>query len=224
MPQLTISLDLHGKPAVVVGGGRVAARKCLTLIRCGADVTVISPLPATGVQRLVRLALINHLPRNYSEGDLKGAVIVFAATDQPEINRRVASEAAMHGVPVNVADSREFSSFSSPATLRRGELSIAVTTGGSAPALSRRIRKQLAVIYGREYADTVALLGKIREKLLTQNDNRRYNKRILSDLANSPIPELLKNGMPREVEHLILELCGPGFTLDELGMRKETTK
>ncbi|MBT0664057.1 bifunctional precorrin-2 dehydrogenase/sirohydrochlorin ferrochelatase [Geobacter pelophilus] len=223
MPQLTIAINLQGKSAVVVGGGKVATRKCLPLIRCKAKVTVIAPSLAACLQRLVRYGMVNYLAKGYSEGDLAGAAVAFAATDRPETNRQVAREAEASGIPVNVTDAPELSSFNSPAVVRRGDLTIAVTTNGKAPALSRKIRKQLATTYGREYAETAALMGKVREKLLTQNDNHRYNKQILSSLANSPIPELFRNGLLREVEHLLLELCGPGFTLNDLGMRKETT-
>jgi precorrin-2 dehydrogenase/sirohydrochlorin ferrochelatase len=223
MPQLIISLHLRGRSVVVVGGGRVAARKCLTLLRSKAVVTVVAPALTTGLQRLVRLGWIKYLSKEFSAGDIKDAAIVFAATDQPEVNRAVAAESSLLGIPVNVSDAPKLSSFSSPATIRRGNLSISVATEGRAPALSRAIRKQIAATFGREYSETVTLLGKIREKLLTQNDNRRYNKRILSDLANSSIPVLFKNGLLKEIDDILLELCGPGFTLDELGMRKETT-
>ena len=223
MSRLTICLDLAGRTAIVVGGGKVAARKCLSLIKSKADVNVVSPELSVCMERLVRRSWVRHLVKEYSEGDLKGASIVFAATDSSEINRLVAAEASLLGIPVNVADSQELSSFSSPAMIMRGELSIAVATEGKAPALSRRIRKQLAATFGMEYSQTVTLLGKIREKLLTQNNNHRYNKQILSALANSPIPELFRAGLPENVDHLLLELCGPGFSLAELGMRKETT-
>lgn len=223
MPQLAICLDLQGKPAIVVGGGKVAARKCLALLRSKADVTVVSPLLTASLQRLTNNGLLKHLSRGYSYGDLKGFAIAFAASDQHEINCQVADEAWELRIPVNVADAPELSSFSSPAIVRRGDLSIAIATDGKAPALARRIRKQLAVTFGREYYETVTLLGKVREKLLTQRNNRRYNKQILSVLANSQIPELFRDGSLKEADNLLLELCGPGFTLAELGMRKETT-
>jgi precorrin-2 dehydrogenase/sirohydrochlorin ferrochelatase len=221
MPQMIISIDLRGKSAVVVGGGRVAARKCLTLVRSEALVTVISPELSPALRRISACVRISHIAKDYSEGDLKGASLVFAATDRPETNRAVADEAFMLGIPVNVCDSPELGSFSSPAVLRRGDLSIALATGGKSPALSRRIRKQLAATYGREYALTVSLLGKIREKLLTRKDNRRYNNQILSTLANSHLPELFKKGLLSDIDHLLLELCGPGFSSAELGLRNE---
>lgn len=223
MPHLAICLDLQGKPALVVGGGRVAARKCLALLRSKAEVTVVSPSLKTSLQRLVKAGLVRHLARGYSKGDLSGCAIAFAASDRPEINRQVADEASELRIPVNVADSPESSSFSSPAVIRRGGFSITIATDGEAPALARRVRKKLAASFGREYAKTVALMGKIREKILTQNAKRRYNKQILNELADSPLPELLRDGRLDDVDHLLLELCGPGFSLAELGMRKETT-
>lgn len=221
---MLISIDLKGKTAVVVGGGKVAARKSLSLIRSGADVLVIAPALGSSLERLVRHGYLSHLAKKFSSGDLDCAAIAFAATDDPEVNRLVASEAAASGIPVNVADSPGLSSFSSPAAIRRGDFTISVTTGGKAPAFSRMIRKRLALSFGREYGETVALMGKIREKLLTQNDNRRYNKRILSELANSDLQELLASGSFTELDNLLLALCGPGNSMAELGMRKETNQ
>lgn len=224
MPQLVISLNISEKQVVVIGGGKVAARKCMPLIRCRSHVTVIAPDLAPTMLRLVRRGLVRHCRREYRHGDLAGAVLAYAATDSPDVNRAVAVEATERGIPVNSANSPETSSFSSPAAVVRGEFTLTVSTDGASPSLSRRIRRTLAAEYGREYALTVEMLGRVREKLLTRCDNRTYNKRILNDLAASDIPALVKSGSFDEIDCLLLTLCGPGFSLEELGLRKEVMK
>jgi precorrin-2 dehydrogenase / sirohydrochlorin ferrochelatase len=223
MPRLSISLDVRGKPVVVVGGGKVAARKCLSLIRSQADVTVVSPQLAASVLRLVKAGWVKHKKSEYAPGDLRGSFLVFAATDRPEVNQAVARESAKMGIPVNTVDSPALCSFTSPAVLRRGSLTLTVASEGEAPALSRQIRHELAAKYGREYALTVRLLGRIREKLLTQNINRTYNKQILSGLSGSALPTLIRYKSLDLIDHLLLEYCGPGFSLAELGLLKEVS-
>ncbi len=223
MSRLTISVDLRGKQVVVVGGGKVAARKCLSLIRSKADVTVISPELSSKVKRLVNAGWVKHKKCEYASGDLIGSFLVFAATDHPEVNQAVARESAKMGVLVNAVDSPSLSSFTSPAVVRRGSLTITVASEGEAPALSRQIRRELAAKYGLEYALTVRLLGLIREKLLTEHVNRTYNKQILSRLSSSALPMFLRSNSLELIDHLLLEHCGPGFSLAELGLLKEVS-
>lgn len=224
MPQLAISLNIREKQVIVIGGGRVAARKCITLIRSRARVTVIAPWLAPPMLRLVRRGWLEHCERGYRRGDLDGAVLVFAATDSVEINRSVAAEAAERGLLVNAVNLPEASSFSSPAVVVRGDLVLSASTDGDSPTLARKVRRALAADYGREYAMTVKLLGAVREKLLTRCDNRTYNKRILNDLAESDIPAMVKNESFDEIDRLLLALCGPEFSLEALGLRREVIK
>jgi len=131
-----IFLDLRDKPVVVVGGGKVAVRKAKGLLEAGAKVTLISP------------DLVEDLPvfwkkRRYRKGDLRGAVLAFAATDQRGVNGRVAEEGKSLGVFVNIADALEECDFIVPARVCRGSLQVAVSTGGESPGLARDLRKQL---------------------------------------------------------------------------------
>jgi precorrin-2 dehydrogenase/sirohydrochlorin ferrochelatase len=223
MPRFSISLDLLGKPVVIVGGGKIAARKCIPLLRSGARVTVIAPTLVPVLKRLAAAGSILHISREFLPDDLTGFMLAFAATDSSETNRAVALDAEHSGILVNAVDAPRMSSFESPALLCRGDLTIAVATSGKSPALSRRIRRELAAQFGREYADTVRLLGKVREKLLTQSDDRRYNKQILSELATCPLPGLFRSGSFSAIDELMLASVGPGFTLAELGLRKEVS-
>lgn len=218
MRYLPINLDILGKPIVIIGGGTVATRKCLALLAAGARITVIAPKLTDNLQHYVKKGEVTHLARNYAKGDLNAALLVFAAAGSRAVNRAVAREAKERGIPIDVADAPDMSDFVSPAYLARGELLITISTGGKSPAMASRIRGELEERYGPEYARLLELMGRVREKLLTENRNSSYNKEILSALAEQDLPELLKNGRIADIDHLLLKLCGPGYSLAVLGM------
>jgi len=218
MRYLPINLDISGKKAVVVGGGSVAARKCLSLIAAGARVTVIAPALVTPLGDLAEEEQLIHLPRKFKAGDLAGAFLVFAATDSPKVNRAVANEAKKSGILADIADSPDLSTFTSPAVIARDELLISVSTGGVAPALAGMIREELEEHYGSEYAVLIKILGRVREKLLTEKVNSQYNKKVLRALVEQELPALIKRSAFTEIDRLLRKLCGPGFTLAELGL------
>lgn len=108
--------------------------------------------------------------------------------------------------------------FTSPATIRRDELLITVSTGGEAPALAGKIREELEERYGPEYGELIKILGKVREKLLTEKGNSQYNKKVFRSLVAQELPALIKRSAFTEIDHMLRKLCGPGFTLAELGL------
>ena len=218
MRYLPINFDIQGRKVVVVGGGSVAARKCLTLIAAGARVTVIAPTLSSTLMELAELEILIYLSRKYSEGDLAGAFLVFAATDSPKVNRAVAKEAEKSGIPADIVDSPDLSAFTSPAIINRDELLITVSTGGVAPALAGKIREELEERYGPEYAELIKILGRVREKLLTEKVNSQYNKKVLRALVEEKLPALIKRNAFKEIDRLLRKLCGPGYTLAELGL------
>jgi precorrin-2 dehydrogenase/sirohydrochlorin ferrochelatase len=155
-PFYPVLLDLRGVPCLVVGGGAVACRKVAGLHEAGARVTVIAPAVGT-----VPAGVTVHR-RGYAPGDVAGARLVFAATDDPAVNARVAADARAAGAWVNVADNPDAGDLVLPAVTTRGALRIAVSTGGASPALARRIREALDAAYGAEYGELVQLLWRLR--------------------------------------------------------------
>jgi precorrin-2 dehydrogenase / sirohydrochlorin ferrochelatase len=153
-----IFLDLSGRRCVVVGGGEVASRKARKLLQARARVVVISPEISAELESVA----VEVYRRAYVEGDLEGASLVFAATDSREVNAAVAREARERGIPVNVADEPSGGDFALPSTLRRGRLQVAISTGGASPVLARRIRHELEVVFGPEWAGIVEELGAAR--------------------------------------------------------------
>jgi precorrin-2 dehydrogenase / sirohydrochlorin ferrochelatase len=218
MRYLPINLDIRGRKAVIIGGGSIAARKCSMLLAAGALVTVVAPTLTQSLKNLSENGEIDHLPREYADGDLAGSFLVFAATDNITINREVAEEAKIRGIMANIADSTELGVFTSPAVISRDELLITVSTGGLVPALAGNIREELEAHYGPEYAELNNILGKVREKLLTEKANNQYNKQILQSLVKRNLTALLKMGAYAEIDRILVDICGPGYTLSELGM------
>jgi len=201
-----VNLDLCGKRVVVVGGGAVAARKALRLMDAGARLSVVAPALAGRLAELAAAGELVHLGRPYQDGDLEGALLAFAATDDPAVNRAVAAEARERGILVNVVDAPREGDFTTPALLCRGDLLITASTAGASPGLARRIICDLEPLFGEEYAQTVALLAAAREKLLTEKGGNAYNERVFAELAALDLPALIKNGGKDALDQLLLRL------------------
>jgi siroheme synthase-like protein len=157
---------MQARQTVVVGGGHVAARKVEGLLTAEAQVKVISPVLVPELQSLADSGVITHVHRSYRAGDLEGAFLAIAATDEITVNHAVWAEATKQGCLINVVDDPEHSTFILPAVLQRGEMSVAVSTGGSSPALARRLRERLEDIIGPEYRTLTELLAELRPELL----------------------------------------------------------
>ena len=180
-----ICLDLEGRPCVVVGGGRVAERKVLGLLSSSAQVSVISPELTAELLRRHNAGIIEWISREYRPGDLEQAFLVIAATDDEETQKQVYEEAAAHNLLLNVADVPQRCNFILPATVRRGDLFISVSTAGKSSALARKLRLELEKRFGVEYRALVDILGVIRPVILAsgleQSDNEQLFKKLLHD-------------------------------------------
>jgi len=164
-PYYPIFLNLQGKKCVVIGGGKVALRKVITLLDCGAGITVISPKPHAEISKLFKNKAIQLVQRNYEPGDLGGATLSIVATHVKKINRKVAGEAKKKGNLANGVDDSEPSDFIIPSSFRRGDLSVAVSTSGMSPALAKKIRAKLEKNIGIEYAYLLSLTAEIRSEI-----------------------------------------------------------
>ena len=143
MPLFPLFVELQGRRCVVFGGGAVAERKVAALLEAGAVVTVVSPTLSAPLAALASAGHITHAPRRYVAGDLAGAMLAFAATDDSAVNADVAREGRARGVWVNAADDPAHCAAILPAVVRRGAVTVAVSTGGASPALARAVRERL---------------------------------------------------------------------------------
>lgn len=169
MKHYTICLiGLNTRRSIVIGGGIVAERKVKGLLSAGAHVKVISPQLTSDLQQKADSGEIELLKRRYQEGDLNDAHLVIAATNDPNVNQSVWVEAMRHGCLVNVVDDPQHSNFILPAVVQRGEISLAISTGGNSPALARRLRERIEQQIGPEYGILAELLGELRPEIVAE--------------------------------------------------------
>jgi precorrin-2 dehydrogenase/sirohydrochlorin ferrochelatase len=214
-----ISLNISGKLCVVVGGGQVAERKVLSLLKAHALVRIISP------QLTERLAevmteqsakkTVQWWKRGYQTGDLDGALLAFAATDDHKVQGVVVADAQQAGILVNVIDAPEKCNFQVPALVRRGDLSIAVSTNGASPALAAKVRQELDRRYGDEYAVVLRLMSLLRKKICSiPTINCAERKRVFQNILHEDILHWIRTEQwDRLVQHLETVL-GPGIDFD----------
>jgi len=188
MDYFPVCLDIRGRFCVVIGGGRVAERKVGGLLACGAKVTVVSPELTAGLQVLVSDGQLIWVDRAYREGDLASAFLVIAATDDTLVQAKVHAEAEKHNLLLNVADVPKWCNFILPATVRQGDLTVSVSTGGKSPALARQLREELEKHFGPEYGVLLKILGELRPDVLALGRPHAENKALFARLLH---PEML---------------------------------
>jgi precorrin-2 dehydrogenase/sirohydrochlorin ferrochelatase len=216
MSYLPVNINMSGRRVVIAGGGPVATLKACKLAEAGALITIIAPLLTIELSALRDAGALEHLPREYAAGDLRGAFLAIAATSNSSVNRSIASEADAGSILVDVCDAPELSSFTMPAVMRRGDLLLAVSTGGKSPALAKKIRARLEAEFGDEYELIIRLLGTLREKLLTAKGNNAYNKALLSQLAAQDLPRLIKERRYDQLDQILHQYFGSEFSVSRL--------
>jgi precorrin-2 dehydrogenase/sirohydrochlorin ferrochelatase len=160
-----VFLEMKDRPCVVVGGGAVAERKVEGLLAVGARVTVVSPELTPALAALKAKGRLHHVDRPYREGDLDGHDLAVVATDDGAVNADVAREGRRLGVWVNAVDDPENCDFILPSVIRRGDVTIAASTGGASPALARHLREELEAFLSEEYGPLAELLREVRQEL-----------------------------------------------------------
>ncbi|MCX6906764.1 MAG: bifunctional precorrin-2 dehydrogenase/sirohydrochlorin ferrochelatase [Verrucomicrobia bacterium] len=201
-----IFLDVMGHRCVVVGAGAVGQRKAQSLLSAGAKVTVVAPEATARVELLSVEGKLQWLAEPYQPSHLDGARLVFAATDDLELNQRVAADARARGALVNVAEPPEAGDFAVPATVRRGEICIAVSTGGASPSLAKKLREQIEAVVGEEYATLVELLGEMRMTLEQQVKAQNKRQQVYEAILKSDALALLRDGKEDEARQRCAEI------------------
>lgn len=198
-----VFLNISGRRCIVVGGGQVALRKVRTLLEHGAKVAVISPELCPELDQLAENGEIQVRQQGYREGDLAGAFVVIAATDDGAINQQVVREAREIGALINVVDDADNSDFIAPSVVRRGDITIAISTAGRSPALARKLRTKLEEHFSDEYASLVNLVGEVRTEVRQQGipvDNERWQEALNLDLLIG----LLRQGEAEKAKSMLL--------------------
>ncbi|MFH2011291.1 MAG: bifunctional precorrin-2 dehydrogenase/sirohydrochlorin ferrochelatase [Pseudomonadota bacterium] len=213
-----INIDITGKRCVVLGGGEVAERKVESLLKCGGDITVISPGLTPRLKELLSSNKIKHLYREYQRGDFEDAFLVFVATDNSGVNAEASQEALERGILVNTVDTPKRCNFIVPSVVDRDDLVITISTSGKSPAFAKKIREEMESNYGEEYSIFLTIMGAVRERLLKANNDSEKNKKVFYRLVNSNVLDFIKEGKKNRVDSILLDILGEGYSLDELGI------
>ena len=196
-------IDLTDKKAVVVGGGSVAERKILSLLKAHADVKVISPYLTKRLEREKETGRIQHVCRHYKKGDLRNAFLVIAATNSPRINEQVSHDAPYL---VNVVDVPDLCNFIVPSLVKRGPLTVAISTSGVSPAFSKSVRKELEKIYGPEFSDYLNALKIIRKKAKETIRDKKKRSDFLKAIASEKMIEMIRKKGLRRTKRFVTEI------------------
>jgi uroporphyrin-III C-methyltransferase/precorrin-2 dehydrogenase/sirohydrochlorin ferrochelatase len=204
-----IFLDLENRDCLVVGGGKVAARKVASLLRAGARVQVIAPRLCTELSRLAADKRIEHSAREFAQADIEGRVLVIAATDQQDVNRRVSELARRVNIPVNVVDQPELCSFIVPSVIDRSPVQVAVSTGGSSPVLARLLRARLESYVPAAYGRLARLVERFREQVKQRFSSVEQRRQFWENALQGEVAELLFAGRDDKAREVLeRELAG----------------
>lgn len=178
-----IFLKLEGHRVLIVGGGLVAQQKIEAVLRSATDVTVIAPQVTPRIRLWTHQGRLKHIALAFRPGMARGYFLVIAATDSEELNRAIYQEAREAGALSNAVDDPGYCDFYAPAVVSRGEFQIAISTGGSSPALAQSVRKDLEREFGPEYGPWTAWLGRTREAIRNLLPRSQRRKELLHLLA-----------------------------------------
>jgi precorrin-2 dehydrogenase / sirohydrochlorin ferrochelatase len=178
------------KPCIVVGGGKVAERKVRLLLKFHAKVKVISPKIIKSLAELWKNERIAVVERRYMEGDLADAALVFAATNDEAVNSLVHREASVRQIPINVADNPDFCDFIVPSVVKKGPISVAISTSGTLPLLSKKLRKEIERLITADYVKYASLLGEFRQILIETIKDKKKRDVIMKEIGKMDIYQL----------------------------------
>lgn len=215
MSTYPIILNLDRRLAVVVGAGPVGCRKARGLLAAGACVRLVSLAPP--VLDLPEQGLELRL-KAFAAEDLDGALLVFAATGDPQVDAGIQVQARQRGLLVNCAGDRRAGDFHLPAATRCSDLLLTASTGGESPALARLVRDRLEQTFGREWGVLCQLATRLHSTKLTKNEENTYTYKVLEKLLDGGIIELIASHRTAAIDQLLTETLGRPTSLEQLDL------
>lgn len=187
-----ISLKVIDRKVLIVGGGEVALRKVKNLLSYGARIQMVSPQVMPEIERMALERKITLFREKYSSTFLEDCCLVIGATDDREVNQRIAADAQKAGIPVNIVDSPSLCTFLVPAVLRRGSLTVSVSTEGKSPSLSGKIKRDLESSIGEEFGLFLDYLGILRKKILEEVNDPAIRRKIFMEISDPDVAKLVQ--------------------------------
>jgi precorrin-2 dehydrogenase/sirohydrochlorin ferrochelatase len=178
-------VDLTSRRCLVVGGGKVATRKIKGLLEFNAEILVVSPTVTEQIHSWVQSGKIAWRSGLYQKKDGENCFIVVAATDDPEVNHQVYLDAKERGQWINVVDQPAYCNFHVPSIVRRGKLTLAISTQGASPSLTKQIRRELSNLYGEEYALFLSIAEEMRSYIQDRVPDRSKRESIFKMMINA---------------------------------------
>ncbi len=194
MDYLPVFLKIEDTPCLVVGGGKVAARKVRLLARAGANITLVSPAVCDEIDAAVKQGTVTHIKRRFQDKDLDGVVLVITATDDEALNRSVSELAKQQRIPVNVVDSPDLCSFIMPSIIDRSPVQVAVSTGGASPVLARLLRARLESFIPAAYGRLAKLVDEYRQRVKDRFPDSEHRRYFWESILQGRVAELLFAG------------------------------
>ena len=199
-----VFLNMNGQLCVVIGGGEIAERKVQALLEAGAVVTLIAPKCTAGLQAMTANPSVTWHQRTYETGDLEGAFIAIAATDDRAVNEAATKEASELKTPLNVVDVTELCTFIAPSVIHRGPVTLAISTDGMGPALARKLRQELEGNEALAFADMAEIVADVRAELKARSltvDPEGWQAAL-----NTEVLGLYQSGQPTQARDRLIEL------------------
>jgi precorrin-2 dehydrogenase/sirohydrochlorin ferrochelatase len=206
-----VNLSLEGRAALVVGGGEIASRKAEDLLLAKARVTVVAPRVCPALESMAAQGRLQVDRRPYQTGDIGDAFVVIAATNNVDVNAAVFKDATARNVLVNVVDVPALCTFTVPATVHRGDLTIAIATQGRSPAFSGILREELEGRYGPEYGALVDLFGRLRTRMIALGWKGLAIREKLAEIYRAGIVELITSGNEQRLHEFLASKLGAEF-------------
>jgi len=198
-----IMVDINNKECLVIGGGEVAERKIFSLWEYGAKVTVISPKVTEKLYKLFQERKISLIQRIYKEGDMKDYYLVYVATNDPRVNASCFQEAEREEILINVVDQPKLCRFIVPAVIRKGDLTVAVSTNGKSPMLSRKIKEDIEALLDDVSEEYLDALGELRNIVMEEVKDINKRKTIFEKIVYSDLPKKLKQGEIKDISKAV---------------------
>lgn len=194
---------MDNKRCVVVGGGKVAERKVENLLEYPVQIDLISPEATARLQKWAKDNRVNWIARGFQPLDIREAFLVFAATDDQQVNREVARLCQKEGILVNAVDDPAYCDFYVPSTIRRSSLVLAISTEGKSPAYAKRLRQQLEETITDAHGKFVDLLGDQREVVKETVPDINVRQAIFEALAGLDILDLIAEGKEEQIRERV---------------------
>ncbi|HEX6092617.1 MAG TPA: NAD(P)-dependent oxidoreductase, partial [Dongiaceae bacterium] len=205
--------DLRERRALIVGGGEIAARRLRLLLKAGAKVTVVAPRIAEEIETAISDGAVAAIRRGFVAGDITGHTVVFSATGREDVDERVAEAARTAGVPVNVTDRAELSSFIVPAIVERDPVVIGISTGGAAPVLASRVRESIERLLPARLGRLAEFASSFRRGVRSRLPEAANRFRFWDHFFDGPIAaQLLAGDEPGAHERMLTLVNGRAVT------------